>query len=149
MASLVSRYLSPVGLLYTRFTSGQGGNIQPSGLDNKLIYGGIAIAVFTGIYLTRTLTRKDAEGRTNVLKSFLAFFWSSFIKPHQGDAKNNQQDALESFYKTQAGAYDATRKYLLRGREDMLGLVASQLQAKGNLSPERKGKHSLIWVDVS
>lgn len=81
-----------------------------------------------------------------MLKSFCLFFYSSFIKPHQRDSKGTQQDALESFYKTQAGAYDATRKVLLRGREDMLALVAAQL--KGKLGPDAKGDKKRIWVDV-
>ena len=82
-----------------------------------------------------------------LLKSFFLFFYSSFLKPHQGDAKGTQQDALESFYKKQAGAYDATRKLLLRGREDMLSLVSAQLKSK--LSFSSKASKKRIWVDVS
>ena len=83
-----------------------------------------------------------------MLRSFVLFFYSCFIKPHQGGSKASQQDALESFYKKQAGAYDATRKLLLRGREDMLALVAAQLEAKAKMaSGDNKTKR--IWVDVS
>lgn len=52
----------------------------------------------------------------------------------------------ESFYKAQADVYDATRLKLLRGREDMLGLVAAQLKhrAEAGLISQRP-----VWVDVS
>lgn len=70
------------------------------------------------------------------------------MKPHQGDAKGTQQDALESFYKKQAGAYDATRKVLLRGREDMLALVAAQLRSKADSTPTTRATSKPIWVDV-
>lgn len=51
----------------------------------------------------------------------------------------------ESFYKAQASVYDATRVQLLRGREDMLGLVAAQLKhrAEAGLISQRP-----VWVDV-
>lgn len=51
----------------------------------------------------------------------------------------------ESFYKAQADVYDATRTRLLRGREDMLGLVAAQLKHRceaGSISQRP------VWVDV-
>jgi betaine lipid synthase len=73
------------------------------------------------------------------------FAWTCFFKPHTGDNTGNQQDALESFYKSQANIYDATRSKLLQGREDMLALVAAQARHRhqtGQLS--RKP----IWVDV-
>lgn len=52
----------------------------------------------------------------------------------------------ESFYKAQADVYDATRTRLLRGREDMLGLVAAQLKhrCEAGLVSQRP-----VWVDVS
>lgn len=81
------------------------------------------------------------------LATFARFFYASFLKPHSGDgAITGQQAALESFYKAQADVYDATRKRLLRGREDMLGLVAAQLRYK-----EGKGAwmgKRPIWVDI-
>ena len=85
-----------------------------------------------------------------MLQSFFLFFYSSFLKPHQGDSKASQQDALESFYKKQAGAYDATRKVLLRGREDMLALVLAQLKAKSQeVESEKIPSKKRVWVDVS
>ena len=59
------------------------------------------------------------------IRSYLRFAYASFFKPHTSDGKGDQQDALESFYKCQADAYDTTRSALLRGREDMLRLVAA------------------------
>src|SRR5579859_2004796 len=53
-------------------------------------------------------------------KPYWLFFYSCFLKPYEkGDmSEGGQQDALESFYRGQAQIYDATRKNLLRGRED-------------------------------
>ncbi|KAF4550993.1 Hypothetical protein D9617_15g043470 [Elsinoe fawcettii] len=79
------------------------------------------------------------------LRTYSRFAWTCFFKPHTGDGTGHQQDALESFYKSQAGIYDATRSRLLDGRETMLGMVAAQVKsqaANGTLS--RKP----IWVDV-
>ncbi|KAK5992652.1 Endoplasmic reticulum mannosyl-oligosaccharide 1,2-alpha-mannosidase [Cladobotryum mycophilum] len=132
--------------------SGWGGNIRPHGLDIQPLYAGIAATIIGGICISSLIAlrgnrgNKDAPG---LLKSFFLFFYSCFIKPHQGDSKASQQDALESFYKKQAGVYDATRKVLLRGREDMLALVAAQLGSKAQLltSPS-KTKTKRIWVDI-
>lgn len=43
--------------------------------------------------------------------------------------------------------YDATRRRLLCGREDMLGLVAAQLEYKLGIKDVKAGK--AVWVDVS
>ncbi|KAL2872364.1 class I SAM-dependent methyltransferase [Aspergillus lucknowensis] len=77
--------------------------------------------------------------------SYLKFIYANFLKPHDRSG-SSQQDALESFYKTQATVYDATRKRLLRGREDMLGLVAAQLKYKVDNKELHTGK--AIWVDI-
>ena len=45
-----------------------------------------------------------------------------------------------------ADVYDPTRKKLLRGREDMLGLVAAQLKYD-SANPARTGRKP-IWVDI-
>jgi hypothetical protein len=76
------------------------------------------------------------------LQSYLSFIYGSFLKPHTGDSNGNQQDALESFYQSQAAAYDTTRTTLLRGRDDMIELVAAQLKQK-------KFGRRPVWVDVS
>ncbi|PYI34906.1 sialidase [Aspergillus indologenus CBS 114.80] len=77
--------------------------------------------------------------------TYLKFIYASFLKPHEKNG-SGQQDALESFYKTQASVYDATRKRLLRGREDMLGLVAAQLKHKVDSQELKAGE--AIWVDI-
>lgn len=76
---------------------------------------------------------------------YWSFFYASFLKPHTTVSTNGQRDALESFYSSQADAYDVTRANLLKGREDMLSLAAAQLKL-------REGKRDMpahrIWIDV-
>lgn len=67
-----------------------------------------------------------------------------FVYEHQ--SRNLHADThKESFYKAQADVYDATRTRLLKGREDMLGLVAAQLKhrTEAGLISQRP-----VWVDV-
>ncbi|KAG5937248.1 hypothetical protein E4U59_004493 [Claviceps monticola] len=130
-----------------------GGNTLPFSIDLQIqpLYTGLAIALFAGIALSRLSSRSktNTDETPGLIQSFFLFFYSSFLKPHQGDTKANQQDALESFYKKQAGAYDATRKVLLRGREDMLALVVTQLQAKAERATAAgKNQTKRIWVDI-
>ena len=68
-----------------------------------------------------------------------------FLKPHSGDGTGSQQDALESFYKSQAAVYDATRNKLLQGRQDMLALVAAQVKYRRETGEINQKP---IWVDV-
>jgi betaine lipid synthase len=98
------------------------------------------------VFLLSFRPPKPEFRKSHTVEAYLRFIYTCFIKPHTGDATRNQQDALESFYQAQASIYDTTRSILLKGREDMLGLVAAQLKHKvhtGQLS--RKP----IWVDVS
>eukprot|EP01089_Gocevia_fonbrunei_P001264 TRINITY_DN1117_c0_g1_i1.p1 TRINITY_DN1117_c0_g1~~TRINITY_DN1117_c0_g1_i1.p1 ORF type:complete len:271 (+),score=70.38 TRINITY_DN1117_c0_g1_i1:83-895(+) len=53
---------------------------------------------------------------------------------------NSHKERLESFYKTQAGNYDAYRKRLLHGREEMFAQLGSTL--------ESDKKSDLVWVDL-
>lgn len=125
-------------------------NIMPREPLVQIYVAGAGILLFLGAIFALTLSRsKEAEDENpGAITSFLRFFYASFLKPHTGDgAENGQQDALESFYKAQAGVYDATRKRLLMGREDMLGLVAAQLVHKAAI--ERTHDPKRIWVDVS
>ncbi|KEY71135.1 hypothetical protein S7711_00957 [Stachybotrys chartarum IBT 7711] len=129
-----------------------GNNNLPFGIEINPLYAGLAFAVIGGaclssLFLQATKQQGD-NSSSNPLRSFFLFFYSSFIKPHDGDSRGTQQDALESFYKTQAGAYDATRTVLLRGREDMLALVAAQLQSKVDVTSTTSKKTARIWVDV-
>lgn len=128
-----------------------GGNMLPHDLGHKIIYGGIAAVLCATIGLSRLLVAGDgkSKGSPGLLKSILIFCWSCFIKPHRGDGKGTQQDALESFYEKQADIYDATRKTLLKGREDMLAQVAAQLSAKAQEEAKtRKTAQKPVWVDV-
>ncbi|CEL01400.1 hypothetical protein BJX68DRAFT_263098 [Aspergillus pseudodeflectus] len=98
----------------------------------------VAIVLFTA-------SRKRKIDLNQGAFSYLKFIYANFLKPHDRGG-SGQQDALESFYKTQATVYDATRKRLLRGREDMLGLVAAQLKYKLENKDLQAGK--AVWVDI-
>ncbi|MCJ1298633.1 hypothetical protein MMC08_001423 [Hypocenomyce scalaris] len=91
--------------------------------------------------------KKPSLDALGPLANFCRFFYASFLKPHTRDSTGSgQQAALESFYEAQAGVYDSTRKRLLRGREDMLGLVAAQLKHK--VEKEGGFRTKPIWVDI-
>lgn len=121
------------------------------------------VGLFLATIFALAFKPKNKPGaETNTLRAYLKFFYACFVKPHTGDSSGNQQDALvrrcllsklpkanssqESFYKAQADVYDATRTRLLRGREDMLGLVAAQLKhrSEAGIVSQRP-----VWVDVS
>ncbi|ODH48253.1 hypothetical protein GX48_05653 [Paracoccidioides brasiliensis] len=108
-----------------------------------------AAAVFVVVLVSSALLlvlRKQNLKQDSAIYTYLKFFYANFIKPHDFHGEGGQQLALESFYKTQAAVYDASRKRLLRGREDMLGLLAAQLKYK-----KEKGQSLLrkpIWVDI-
>jgi betaine lipid synthase len=125
-------------------------SIFPRDPHTHIIVVGVTLVLLIGVIFTTTFlssVKKEDDENPSALTSFLRFFYASFLKPHTGDGTGNgQQDALESFYKAQAGVYDATRKRLLRGREDMLGLVAAQIVQKA--AKERTHDHKRIWVDV-
>jgi len=101
----------------------------------------LLIAYFTLSFTELSFFRKAY----NAAYHYGTFAYSCFLKPHSGDGSGSQQDALESFYKSQASVYDATRSRLLQGREDMIALVAAQIKHRrqtGQIS------HKPIWVDV-
>lgn len=123
-------------------------SILPKDPHTQIFIVGATLFLLIGIVFTST-TRPSKQDTENpgVFTAFLRFCYACFLKPHSGDGtENGQQDALESFYKAQAGVYDATRKRLLRGREDMLALVAAQLVHKAASEPTHDTKR--IWVDV-
>lgn len=131
-----------------------GGNILSPDIDSKIVFAGIAGVFCFAIGISRVLATTTPEiaedDAPGLVRALLLFAYGCFLKPHRGDGKGTQQDALESFYKAQAGIYDSTRRTLLKGREEMLALVAAQLEVKSkqidkkaSVSPRR------IWVDVS
>ncbi|KIW48588.1 uncharacterized protein PV06_01160 [Exophiala oligosperma] len=75
---------------------------------------------------------------------YVRFAYVCLIKPHDGKAEAGQQSALESFYAAQANVYDATRRRLLRGREDMLSILAAKLQARIIVDKAQKP----VWYDI-
>ncbi|KAJ6064315.1 hypothetical protein N7499_012995 [Penicillium canescens] len=104
-----------------------------------------AFSVFALVALVLFVSSQQVKIANTWAGPYLKFIWANFIKPHDKKA-GDQQDALESFYKTQAAVYDATRRRLLCGREDMLGLVAAQLNYKVGSKDVKAGK--AVWVDV-
>ncbi|KAK8072078.1 hypothetical protein PG996_005426 [Apiospora saccharicola] len=123
-----------------------GGNMLPIDPQIKIYLAGIAGVSFLGVCLSSILTKpKKHDDNPGLVRALWLFVYGCFLKPHSGGEKGNQQDALESFYKTQAGAYDVTRGALLKGREDMLALAAAQLVYRGKQESDNKRR---IWVDV-
>ncbi|GKZ94688.1 hypothetical protein AnigIFM59636_008070 [Aspergillus niger] len=103
-----------------------------------------AVCAFVALVIIMSSQKRKIDYNSGVF-TYLKFAYATFLKPHEKHG-NGQQDALESFYKTQAGVYDATRKRLLCGREDMLGLVAAQLKHKVENKQLQSGK--VVWVDI-
>ncbi|KAI1074310.1 hypothetical protein F5B20DRAFT_463769 [Whalleya microplaca] len=126
-----------------------GGNVLPPQPYLKIYFVGVAVVSFVGLCFSSFFKKKNqVHENPNLLQSLWLFFYSCFLKPHNGDSKGNQQDALESFYKKQAGAYDATRRALLKGREDMLSLAAAQLAYRATKTDGSSEKKRRVWVDV-
>ncbi len=97
-------------------------------------------------YLLLSFTELSLLRKTyNALRHYGTFAYTCFLKPHSGDNTGKQQDALESFYSSQASIYDATRAKLLQGREDMLALVGAQLKNRRDTDQLSKKP---IWVDI-
>jgi betaine lipid synthase len=123
-------------------------NILPKDPYSQIIVVGVSLTLLIGIIFAITFrSSKNDKAEPSAWSSFVRFFYACFLKPQEKDGSAGQQAALESFYKAQADVYDATRKTLLRGREDMLGLVAAQLVQKA--AKERTHDPKRIWVDVS
>ncbi|WRT69634.1 uncharacterized protein IL334_006623 [Kwoniella shivajii] len=92
----------------------------------------------------------------------IRFAYNCFIKPFlpntdsKGTLNDKSQDPhkakLDHFYSGQADLYDSTRNTLLKGRENMLQLLAAHLKAqpeplqRGNTGNTTKQKK--IWVDL-
>jgi betaine lipid synthase len=107
-----------------------------------ILVGGTVSIFLTLTFLFAFVEAPKFINLPEIVLSYAKFFYACFLKPHSGDKNGNQQDALESFYKAQAQVYDTTRGRLLHGREDMLGLVASQLK-------QQEFPTKPVWVDVS
>lgn len=78
---------------------------------------------------------------------FARFAYSCFVAPIGHSTE--QKGRLDAFYSSQATIYDATRSRLLKGREDMLRLAASQLEQQAQdakLLGREEAK--LCWVDI-
>lgn len=123
-------------------------NILLKDPHTQIYVAGASIVLLVGIiFATFLSSTKKNDAEPSLLVALARFVYGCFLKPHESDGNGSQQDALESFYKTQAGIYDTTRRALLRGREDMLGLVAAQLVQKA--AKDRSHDSKRVWVDVS
>ncbi|KAI1906834.1 hypothetical protein LOZ12_004010 [Ophidiomyces ophidiicola] len=91
-------------------------------------------------------TRSPKAAGNGPLLPYLTFFYANFLKPFGASEGRGQKHALEGFYKTQANIYDSTRRRLLRGREDMLSLLAAQLSFQAEQSKDQK--KGFVWVDI-
>ncbi|OJJ01128.1 hypothetical protein ASPVEDRAFT_52147 [Aspergillus versicolor CBS 583.65] len=119
--------------------SGPAGFIQ-NGLDHHYVsIAGTAffVCALVAVVLVLGSQRRNKVDYNTGIFSYLKFIYANFLKPH------NKASQLTS---TQASVYDSTRKRLLCGREDMLGLVAAQLKYKLENKELQKGK--AIWVDI-
>lgn len=117
----------------------------------------VVLAVVFSVVIAST---QNIKAGNSFLSPYLRFAYVSFLKPHTGRNGEGQQSALESFYSAQvrpperqricmtqslqASIYDATRKQLLRGREDMLGIVAAQLQSRN----QGLNLPKPVWYDI-
>jgi betaine lipid synthase len=107
-----------------------------------LIVGFTLFLFLSAVFLFAFVDAPKSVRLPETVLAYAKFFYACFLKPHNGDTNGSQQDALESFYKTQAAAYDSTRSRLLHGREDMLGMVGAQMKQKDWTTKP-------IWIDVS
>ncbi|KAL8712007.1 MAG: hypothetical protein Q9220_003703 [cf. Caloplaca sp. 1 TL-2023] len=106
-----------------------------------LLLAGVLLILFAGYASQKYLTTVFDSALT-----YCTFFYSSFLKPHSKNNGPGQQAALENFYKFQAGVYDATRRRLLCGRENMLALAAAQLKFQAKCGQFEHSKP--VWVDI-
>lgn len=106
-----------------------------------LVAGSVILLFLTGVFLWAFVDAPKSARLPETAIAYAKFFYACMLKPHNGDKNGSQQEALESFYKAQAAAYDKTRSRLLHGREDMLGMVAAQLK-------QRQFTNKPVWVDV-
>jgi betaine lipid synthase len=106
----------------------------------------VCLVVIVVAYLTLSFTELSLFRKTfNAIYHYGTFAYTCFLKPHSGDGTGSQQDALESFYRSQASIYDATRNKLLQGRHEMLALVAAQVKNRRATGQINKKP---IWVDI-
>lgn len=106
------------------------------------ISGIVFVLAWILLFFTELSTLQKLYNNAGYLAQFV---YACFFKPHTGDGTGSQQDALESFYKSQASIYDATRSRLLQGREDMLALVAAQVKHRQGTG---QATTKPIWVDI-
>lgn len=113
---------------------------------NQISLGSVILVVILVAYVALSFTELSLVRKFfNAIHHYGTFVYSCFLKPHTGDKTGSQQEALESFYRSQASIYDATRDRLLQGREDMLALVAAQVKYRRSTGIITQKP---IWVDI-
>ncbi|KAF3482003.1 uncharacterized protein GIQ15_04762 [Arthroderma uncinatum] len=93
----------------------------------------------------------SSAGSSSGQQQALENFYQTQVLPYQRRPDHGTRDGdSDAGYKKvlltlceQASVYDATRRRLLRGREDMLGLLAAQLRLK-----MASKDHKPVWVDI-
>jgi betaine lipid synthase len=83
--------------------------------------------------------------QSRIVRSVLKFAWNCFLKPVRG---KSQLERLNSFYAGQADVYDDTRGGLLKGRENLLRLVAAHLKTKEKAQRYSKKEAPKVWIDI-
>lgn len=74
----------------------------------------------------------------------LKFVYANFLHPFtKSNDAHSHQARLENFYNKQAGIYDATRSWLLRGRRKMLRILSAHICAKRQADTK-----PIVWIDV-
>lgn len=66
--------------------------------------------------------------------TYLKFIWASFLKPHDSQAEG-QQDALESFYKTQVGFKDEIANFEQMLTRNIPCFIGQRLRCHSSSSP--------------
>jgi len=113
---------------------------------NQISLASVLLAVILIAYFVLSFTELSLLRKlVGAIQPYYQFAYSCFFKPHTGDGTGSQQDALESFYSSQASIYDTTRTRLLQGREDMLALVAAQARYRRE---NGQMNQKPIWVDI-
>jgi hypothetical protein len=100
---------------------------------------------FLGVFALISATISLLAWQSRFARSILKFAWNCFLKPVRG---KSQLERLNSFYAGQADVYDDTRGGLLKGRENMLRLVAAHVKTQEKVRRHTRKESPKIWIDI-
>jgi hypothetical protein len=105
-------------------------------MDLMHVYiGAAAVLVFALVGLVLFVSSQQIKVANTGVGPYLKFIWANFLKPHDKKA-GGQQDALESFYKTQVRSSDYELGYGLKltmsGRNLRCHSSSSALWSRGH-----------------